>query len=394
VCPPGADCRAGRGEAGRSSSVVPGVSVVMATFNGRRFVEAQITSLFSQEVPPIEIVIGDDGSTDGTVEMIRELAGGAPLPVRIIERTGRLGYAANFLDTARHSRGELVAFCDQDDVWYSEKIRRVVAEFSDPDVTLVAHHADVIDEAGRPLRRTFPAQRHHGRFGIDLPLAVYPGFALTVRRELLELADPTLRPGGEGPGGLSHDVWMWLLAPCAGSTVILPECLAAYRQHPGNAVGERHVSVIERASGGSGERFAAAASYNEELSTYLTGLARCWEAHGWHVRAARARASAERYRRYARRLYARADLYEESSLRSALGQWTSMLGGGCYSGRGLDGAGMPAALKDLARVVVAQLRSYGVQGDDEGTPRMPGAAAHRRGPQRDAEARGTSRTRR
>lgn len=164
---------------------------------------------------------------------------------------------------------------------------------------------------------------------------------------------------------------MWLLAPCAGSTVILPECLAAYRQHPGNAVGERYLSLIERASGGSGARFAAAASYNEELSTYLTGLARCWEVHGWHVRAARARASAERYRRYACRLYARADLYEESSLRGTPGQWTRMLGAGCYLGRGLDGAGMPAALKDLARVVIAQLHSYGIRGDDVGAPRMP-----------------------
>lgn len=192
MCPPGTDCQAGRSEAGRSRSAVPGVSVVMATFNGRRFVEAQLTSLFAQEVPPVEIVIGDDGSTDGTVELIRDLTGGAPVPVRIIERTVRLGYAANFLDAARHARAELVAFCDQDDVWYSQKIRRVVAEFSDPEVTLVAHHADVIDEAGGPLRRTFPARRCGGRFGIDLPLAC-------------------IRASRSPPGG---SCWNWRIPHC------------------------------------------------------------------------------------------------------------------------------------------------------------------------------------
>src|SRR5579862_2141853 len=122
------------------------VSVAMATYNGGPFLRDQLASLTSQTLLPFELVVSDDGSTDGTIAVIAEFARNAPFAVRLLPVHQRLGYADNFLYAARHTSGELVAYCDQDDVWQEQKLERCARQFDREDVVAVTHRMLDVDE--------------------------------------------------------------------------------------------------------------------------------------------------------------------------------------------------------------------------------------------------------
>ena len=133
------------------------ISVVVASYNGAEHIAEQLASIAGQSLTPLEIIVSDDGSTDGTVERVREFAARSPVPVALIENHHQLGYPENFLRAALRARGELIAFSDQDDVWLAEKLSRAAAAFEDPWVMLWVHEARVVDEQLRPL----PDRRFH-----------------------------------------------------------------------------------------------------------------------------------------------------------------------------------------------------------------------------------------
>src|SRR4051794_24013189 len=103
------------------------ISVAMATFNGEAFLAEQLDSIARQTQQPMKLVVRDDGSSDGTLSILRRFAEHAPFPVRILPAGPRLGYPDNFLTVADACGGDYVSFCDQDDVWLPQKLQ-VVAE--------------------------------------------------------------------------------------------------------------------------------------------------------------------------------------------------------------------------------------------------------------------------
>jgi len=109
------------------------VSVAMATYNGSRYIREQLASLASQSCVPTELVITDDSSDDGTLELASDFARDAPFPMRLYRNPKRLGYRANFMRAASLCRSDLIAFCDQDDVWYRHKIEACAECFHNPD---------------------------------------------------------------------------------------------------------------------------------------------------------------------------------------------------------------------------------------------------------------------
>jgi glycosyltransferase involved in cell wall biosynthesis len=122
------------------------LSIAMATYNGQAFLADQLSSLRNQTRLPEELVICDDGSADTTIDAAHRFAANAPFEVRIERNTVRLGHARNFLKAASLCRGDLVAFCDQDDVWLENKVEASAAVFEAPDSPSVAvHSARVVD---------------------------------------------------------------------------------------------------------------------------------------------------------------------------------------------------------------------------------------------------------
>ena len=109
------------------------VSVVMCTFNGERYLRQQLDSIVAQTYPIHELIIEDDGSTDQTVEICREYASRYPF-IQVVVNDRNLGLDSNFEAATMRSTGDFVAFSDQDDVWYPEKISRQVDAIGDNDI--------------------------------------------------------------------------------------------------------------------------------------------------------------------------------------------------------------------------------------------------------------------
>src|SRR2546426_7732246 len=124
------------------------VSVAMCTYNGARFLLAQLRSIAFQTRPPDELVICDDGSTDKTLAIVTRYAGTVEFPVRVHRNSQRLGPAKNFEQALSLCRGDIVALSDQDDVWRPEKLRVLEEALCVDDAGYAFSDAVLVDETG------------------------------------------------------------------------------------------------------------------------------------------------------------------------------------------------------------------------------------------------------
>jgi len=241
------------------------VSVVMATYNGARFLELQLGSIAAQTRLPDELVVTDDQSSDETVEIVERFASRAPFEVRVERNPERLGFAGNFLHAARVSRGDVIAWSDQDDVWMPEKLAVCAREFESDDEVVLAVHASRFGDwrrNGRPVVRAATGE-WFGRFTprrirrrtvytpTTLPLRTrFPGRSSLVSRRVLEVADAleARLPGIIDEFQGHHDIWIGFVAGAIGKVVILPDALVQYRQH------DEQVTVHAVLPGGAGDR--------------------------------------------------------------------------------------------------------------------------------------------
>ena len=98
----------------------PLVSIVLATYNGEKYLSQQLDSVLSQTYSPIEVIAVDDGSTDSTIKVLHEYAKRHP-NMKVVVNDKTLGYKKNFEKGCSLSAGDYISFCDQDDVWESNK---------------------------------------------------------------------------------------------------------------------------------------------------------------------------------------------------------------------------------------------------------------------------------
>ena len=114
------------------------ISVVMATYNGEKYLKEQIDSILAQTYPIHELIIQDDGSTDNTVAIAKSYAKRYPV-VKVFENQHNLGLNQNFKTAVMRATGDFVALSDQDDVWYKDKLERQIAAISNRDICSSAH---------------------------------------------------------------------------------------------------------------------------------------------------------------------------------------------------------------------------------------------------------------
>jgi len=109
------------------------ISVVMATYNGEKYLREQIDSIIAQTYPVSELIIQDDCSTDGTVDVVRQYLEKYPF-IKFFVNEQNVGYNENFRRAAMHATGDYVAFSDQDDIWFPQKLERQVEAIGDSDI--------------------------------------------------------------------------------------------------------------------------------------------------------------------------------------------------------------------------------------------------------------------
>jgi glycosyltransferase involved in cell wall biosynthesis len=272
----------------------PQVAIVMATFNGERFLAEQLQSLRDQSLTDWQLWVRDDESEDATRAMLRRAAEGDSRIHLVDDKLGRLGPARNFGELLRcvsEVRPDYVCLCDQDDVWLPHKLARQVAAIQAAETRagrnrplLVHSDLALVDADLRPLR---PSLVKHLRLCPETaePLRTLlvqnfvTGSTIVINRSLWELALPF------SGAVVLHDWWLALLAAAAGELHFIPDPLVNYRQHPGNQVGaiglgRRIGEVIGRGRRGFDDRqdrlqrsVAQAAALEERLRTRLVNLA-------------------------------------------------------------------------------------------------------------------------
>lgn len=212
----------------------------MATHNGALYLAEQLASITRQTRLPAELVVVDDASTDDTVAILEEFAASAPFPVRLLLNDVSLGHGETFFRALAACAGDLVAFCDQDDIWHDDKLAACAAAFSsDPSLALLVHAGRVVDQDLHPTPVRVPdIDQTRTVTGPDLsPWFVHRGFAIVIPRWLRDVADVAARPRAlrrveERP--MDHDEWACFLAPALGPVALLADELASHRRHGDN----------------------------------------------------------------------------------------------------------------------------------------------------------------
>lgn len=333
------------------SQEVARISVAMATYNGARFIAEQLTSLSAQEVLPFELVVCDDGSSDGTPEMVEAFAATAPFPVRVYRNEQNLGYEENFLKAARLCEGDWVAFCDQDDVWLPTKIGRAAEVIQrDPSLTLILQNAYICDSDLRHEGRLFPDSISEGIQGVGSQYGfwVWLGCLQTFRADLIHLSSAKPLPPNYYPGHkqLSHDKWTCLLANALGGIWVLGEPAALYRRHASALTGyhSRQTSIerVEKALGVGSNHYDFLAGIARESAVYLRDLA---TAADEEVGTALLR-SARSFDTIAEIQSRRAALYSVTTLRARLACLAGIAAKGGYIGPSIIALGWRSGAKD------------------------------------------------
>lgn len=220
------------------------ISIALCTYNGARFLPEQLESILKQTRLPDELVAVDDRSSDDTPRILREFAAGAPFPVRIEINPENLGVTRNFEKAIGLCTGEIVALCDQDDIWEPGKLAAIERVFQEqPATALVFSDAEIVDQAGKPVGyRLWPAAAfgdeqktlvRNGK-GFDA-LAKYnfiTGCTMAFRTKMREIAFPT------PPDAFAiHDGWIALVTAALADIAFIDEPLVKYRQHESQQIG-------------------------------------------------------------------------------------------------------------------------------------------------------------
>ena len=214
------------------------VSVAMATYNGKRYIERQVDSVLSQLTAEDELVISDDGSTDGTREYLQALCERDPR-VKVLDGL-QCGVVMNFECALSACKGRWIFLADQDDVWYPDKRERVLEHAEKTGAVLVMHDARITDIHGDVLQESFFDLRGcRTGFVHNLIKNSYIGCCIAFSRQLLPyiLPFPDTIP--------MHDQWIGLQAERHGGAALLAAPLMDYCRHEDNATAMTHGSVSE-----------------------------------------------------------------------------------------------------------------------------------------------------
>lgn len=221
------------------------IDILLASFNGIKFLQEQLDSIFNQSYAEWRLIVGDDGSTDGTIQTIEELA--LQNPEKVLCKRGRQskGGCANFASLMGESTSQYTMFCDQDDVWLPNKISKTLDAMQSAEQRYgmdapILVHTDlcVVDERLHPIAQSlWKYQNLSPELGSQLhrllPQNVITGCTVMINRPLAEIAAPIPKEA------LMHDWWLALVAALLGHVVYINEPTLLYRQHKNNAIGAK-----------------------------------------------------------------------------------------------------------------------------------------------------------
>lgn len=222
------------------------IQILLATYNGGKYLNEQLDSLFSQTVQDFEILVRDDGSTDNTIDILHQYAEKYPNRIKININNPPTGNAKdNFFLLMQDATEDYIMFCDQDDCWLPEKIERTLNTMQAlPKDKPALVHTDltVADENLNTIRKSFYRMQHYER-GMKLTLNkalaqnTVTGCTAMINKCLCDMAKET-----NHKDIIMHDWWLAVIAAAFGTVKAVKQPTILYRQHGQNSVGAKSFS--------------------------------------------------------------------------------------------------------------------------------------------------------
>lgn len=215
--------------------------ILMATYNGEKYIEEQIKSILGQSYKDWLLLVCDDGSSDSTTKIVNEYATKYYDKIKLITNNSeKHGAKANFFHLLQQApKGEYYVFCDQDDVWTDDKLMVLKEEYHKIDNTvpaLIYHNLKIVDNKLNVLNDSFGDYTElilnaDDPFSDLIKYNYIPGCGMSFNYALKEI----IRFAGDRV--TIHDWWVILICAAFGRIYYVDKPLALYRQHSANTIG-------------------------------------------------------------------------------------------------------------------------------------------------------------
>ncbi|WP_421942200.1 glycosyltransferase [Pedobacter sp.] len=223
---------------------MPLISIAVCTFNGEKYLSAQLDSLVNQDYPNKQIVVVDDGSNDDTMSILRRYETEYSF-FKVYQNEQNLGYIKNFERAITLSKGELIALCDQDDIWDLKKLSILSSHLKEEDI-LIYHDSLMITADGKSMGKSLSKAigyidgKEHRSLLLNNCMA---GHAMLIKKTLLEMVLPL-------PLDIPHDHWIAYNALSIGNVRYLKQNLVCYRQHEHTVTFTHHLKKLKEVDPG------------------------------------------------------------------------------------------------------------------------------------------------
>lgn len=224
------------------------VSVVVATYNGEKYIVKQLESIRKQTRMADEVIICDDNSTDFTCKIINEYIVKYGLTGwKLIRNTDNVGFFENFIKGVAYSSGDTIYFCDQDDIWDVEKIEKFEAKFSEnEEIMMIQSDFIYIDENDQTVLSN---QIYHDKKGkkifeltiFDICRFAGSGYTMAFRKQV---KDTVFKYHYDKKPKIFeyHDILFGLVSACMGRVLLDKEVVDRHRLHNENFTCRKNVS--------------------------------------------------------------------------------------------------------------------------------------------------------
>jgi len=222
------------------------VTIIMATYNGEKYLEEQIESILSSSYREFKLYIVDDGSNDSTMEILHRYKMKYPDVIHVSQNETNLGVTLNFLNAINNITSDYIMLCDQDDVWKKDKIAKTLNRMKQLEVQFgkdlpvaVFTDAYVTDSNLNIIHESFFRSGRLNPRHTDLPHLLMEnkliGCTVMINGALRRILQSRPLP----KYARFHDGWLGLIAASFGKISFIPEPTLYYRQHDFNVVGNR-----------------------------------------------------------------------------------------------------------------------------------------------------------
>ena len=221
------------------------IIILLSSYNGEKYLKAQLDSLFSQSYKNFEIIVRDDGSKDKTLEILKSY------DIQLLSSNKNLGVKSSFETLLKYafenSNAKYFMFCDQDDVWNQDKIELTLQKMYEMEklyknIPLLVHtDLEVVDENLYTINSSFMKLQNlyesKNRLNNLLIQNTITGCTMMINRDLAKICLPM------SSNAIVHDWWIGLVASFFGKIGYLPQSTIKYRQHTSNTIGAKGFDI-------------------------------------------------------------------------------------------------------------------------------------------------------